>query len=121
MPMASTEARTRPTNTRMVVAATVIITDSKAEGPSSAELPTCQRVAVLKNLPCSPKFERKMCGGGRSCGSAQPIAQHSYQMPANRPTDRQVHQTFDSQSMPARAAKRRVAAAGRDVPVESAL
>src|SRR4029453_8449190 len=114
MPIASTEASTRPTNTRMVVAATVIITDSKADGPSM-ELPTCQRVAVLKNLPCSPKFERKMCGGGRSWGSAQPVAQHSSQMPANRPTDRQVHQTLDSQSIPARLAKTRVAA-GRDVP-----
>src|SRR5215216_2911669 len=115
MPMASTEARTRPTNTRMVVAATVIITDSRADGPSSAELPTCQRVAVLKNLPCSPKFERKMCGGGSSWGSAQPIAQHSSQRPANRPTDRQVHQTLDSQSQPASVDSRRVAA-GRDGP-----
>src|SRR5881394_3263137 len=120
MLIASTEASTRPTNTRMVVAATVIITDSKAEGPSSAELPTCQRVAVLKNLPCSPKFERKMCGGGRSWGSAQPIAQHSSQSPANRPTDRQVHQTLDSQSIPAKAAKTRDAV-GREGSAEPAF
>src|SRR5258707_7213925 len=121
MLIASTEASTRPTNTRMVVAATVIITDSKAEGPSSAELPTCQRVAVLKNLPCSPKFERKMCGGGSSWASAQPSAQHSSQIPANRPTDRQVHQTFASQSSPPRDASIRDAAAGRDVPAAAAL
>src|SRR5512144_1076638 len=116
MAIAKTQAITSPTKTRMVVAATVIITDSKADGPSPIELPTCQRVAVLKNLPCSPKFERKMCGGGRSCGSAQPIAQHSSQIPANRPTDRQVHQTLDSQSMPAMDESRRFTAAGRDVP-----
>src|SRR5262245_66536952 len=85
----------------MVVAATVIITDSKAEGPSPIELPTCQRVAVLKNLPCSPKFERKMCGGGRSCGSAQPSAQQISQMPANSATDRQVQPALASQSQPA--------------------
>ena len=40
-----------PTKTRMVVAPTVIMTDSNADGPSVIELPTCQRVAVLKNLP----------------------------------------------------------------------
>src|SRR5262245_45070551 len=115
MLMASTEASTRPMNTRMVVAATVIITDSKADGPSSAELPTCQRVAVLKNFPCSAKFERKMCGGGSSWGSAQPTAHRSSQMPANRPTDRQAHQTLPSQSMPAIAAK--ILAMGRLVTV----
>src|SRR5215813_11298125 len=115
MLIASPEASTSPTNTRMVVAATVIITDSKADGPSMA-LPTCQRVAVLKYLPCSPKLLRKMCGGGSSFSSAQPRAQQSSQMPANRPTDRHVHQTFDSQSSPAIEANRRVAAAERDVP-----
>src|ERR671918_780165 len=97
--VASTMWKNSATNTRMVVAATVIITDSSADGPSPMDWPTCQRVAVLKNLPCSPKLLRKMCGGGRSCGSAQPIAQHSSQRPANRPTDRQVHQILDSQSM----------------------
>jgi hypothetical protein len=121
MPIASTEASTRPTNTRMVVAATVISTDSSADGPSSAELPTCHRVAVLKNLPCSPKFERKMCGGGRSCGSAQPIAQQTSQIPANRPTDRQAHQTLASQSSPPAYASRRFAAVGRDVPAAAPL
>ena len=115
MLIASAEASTSPTNTRMVVAATVIITDSKADGPSMA-LPTCQRVAVLKNLPCSPKLLRKMCGGGSSCGSAQPSAQHSSQIPANRPTDRHVHHALVSQSNPAMVAKRRDAAAGRDGP-----
>src|SRR5260221_14583876 len=120
MLIASTEASTRPTNTRIVVAATVIITDSKAEGPSSAELPTCQRVAVLKNLPCSPKLPRKMCGGGSSWASAQPSAQHSSQIPANRPTDRQGHQTFVSQSSPPIEASMRDAAAGRDVPAAAA-
>src|SRR5260221_13842564 len=114
MLIASTEASTRPTNTRMVVAATVIITDSKAEGPSQAELPTCQRVAVLKNLPCSAKLLRKMCGGGSSWASAQPSAQHNSQIPANRPTDRHVHQTFVSQSRLAVPANRRVTASGRD-------
>src|ERR1700716_3523685 len=114
MPIASTEASTRPTNTRMVVAPTVIITDSKAEGPSSAELPTCQRVAVLKNLPCSPKLLRKMCGGGSSWASAQPNAQQRSQIPANSPTDRHVHQTFVSQSRFVLPANRRNAAAGRD-------
>ena len=92
----------------MVVAPTVIITDSKADGPSFIELPTCQRVAVLKNLPCSAMLPRKMCGGGSSLGSAQPSAQHSSQMPANRPIDRHVHQTFASQSRPAIEANRRV-------------
>src|SRR5215470_15644217 len=101
MLIASTEASTSPTNTRMVVAATVIITDSKADGPSSAELPTCQRVAVLKNFPCSAKFDRKMCGGGSSWGSAQPTAHKSSQRPAKSPTDTQVHQALPSQSMPA--------------------
>src|SRR3990167_5700868 len=100
MPIASTEASTRPANTRAVVAAPVISTDSKAEGPSVMDVPTCQRVAVLKNLPCSAMLSRKMCGGGSSFGSAQPIAQHSSQRPANRLIDRQVHQTLASQSSP---------------------
>src|SRR3977135_3995840 len=101
MLIASTVASTSPTNTRMVVAATVIITDSRADGPSSMALPTCQRVAVLKNLPCSVKLLRKMCGGGSSLGSAQPSAQHSSQSPANRPTDRHAHQILESASRPA--------------------
>src|SRR5262249_58224021 len=115
MLIASAEAITSPANTRMVVAATVIITDSKADGPSMA-LPTCQRVAVLKNLPCSPKLLRKMCGGGSSFSSAQPSAQHTSQIPANSPTDRQVHHAFASQSVPAIEANRREAAARRDAP-----
>ena len=81
--------------------------------------PTCQRVAVLKNLPCSAMLPMKMCGGGSSFSSAQPIAQHNSQRPANRPIDRQVHQTLASQSSPAieaNSASKRVAAAGRDAP-----
>src|SRR5690242_854080 len=110
------EAMTSPTKTRIVVAATVIITDSSADGPSPIALPTCHRVAVLKNLPCSPKLLRKMCGGGSSFSSAQPSAQHTSQIPANSPTDRQVHHAFASQSVPAIEANRREAAAGRDAP-----
>src|SRR6188768_2170693 len=116
MPIASTEARISPTKTRAVVAAPVISTDSKADGPSVIDVPTCQRVAVLKYLPCSPMLSRKMCGGGSSFSSAQPIAQHNSQRPANRLIDRQVHQTLASQSSPAMEAIKRVAAAGRDAP-----
>ena len=98
----------------------MISTDSKADGPSVMDVPTCQRVAVLKNLPCSAMLPRKMCGGGSSFSSAQPIAQHSSQRPANRLIDRQVHQTLASQSSPAIDAtaggEQRVAAAGRDAP-----
>src|SRR5258708_16493257 len=90
-----------PTKTRIVVAATVIRTDSSADGPSPIELPTCQRVAVLKYLPCSAKLLRKMCGGGNSFSSAHPSAQHSSQIPANSPIDKQAHQAFASQSRPA--------------------
>src|SRR5262245_11844061 len=104
----------------MVVAATVIITDSKADGPSPIDWPTCHRVAVLKNFPCSPKSERKMCGGGRSWGSAQPIAHNSSQMPANRLTERTVHQALPSQSHPPIEARKRLGA-GRDAPVAGVL
>src|SRR5882757_5105998 len=99
--MPSTEAISRPANTRMVVAPTVIITDSKAEGPSVIDLPTCQRVAVLKNLPCSAIDPRKMCGGGSSFGSAQPISQRNSQMPANSPIDRQPHRILETTVEPA--------------------
>src|SRR5229473_6918822 len=100
MLIASTEAITRPANTRAVVAPTVIITDSKAVGPSFIDWPTCQRVAVLKYLPCSAMLPRKMCGGGNSLGSAQPSAQQSSQRPANRLIERHVHQILDSVSRP---------------------
>src|SRR5258708_6115182 len=101
MLIASAEAITRPANTRIVVAPTVIITDSKADGPAFIDWPTCQRVAVLKNLACSAMLPRKMCGGGSSLGSAQPSAQQSSQSPANRPTERHVHQILDNVSRPA--------------------
>ena len=116
MLMASAEAITRPANTRIVVAPTVIITDSKPDGPAFIDWPTCQRVAVLKNLACSGMLPRKMCGGGSSLGSAQPNAQQSSQRPANSPTERHVHQILDSVSRPAIDASRRVTAAGRDAP-----
>ena len=45
-----------------------------------------------------------------------PSSQHSSQMPANRPTDRQVHQTLDSQSMPRQAAETATPPPERDVP-----
>ncbi len=86
----------------MVVAPTVIITDSKAEGPSPIDLPTCQRVAVLKNLPCSPIEPRKMCGGGSSFGIGP--AHHPAQLPdAGEQADRQAASTttLASQSQPA--------------------
>ena len=118
--MPSTVAITRRTNTRIVVAATVIITDSKALGPSFIATPTCQRVAVLKNLPCSPMLPRKMCGGGSSLGSASSSSQHSSHMPANRPIDRHPHPIFDSMPSPAIEAKRRATAAGRDAPAADA-
>src|SRR5260370_28447829 len=107
MLIASAEAITSPANTRDVVAPTVIITDSKAVGPSFIDWPTCQRVAVLKYLPCSAMLPRKMCGGGSSLGSAQPNAQQSSQRPANRPIERHVHQILDSVSRPAIDANRR--------------
>src|SRR5258708_10089993 len=107
---------TSPTKTRIVVAATVIRTDSSADGPSPIELPTCQRVAVLKYLPCSAKLLRKMCGGGNSFSSAHPSAQHSSQIPANSPIDKQAHQAFASQSRPAIEANRRDSPTGRDAP-----
>src|SRR6266851_3408554 len=105
-----------PTKTRIVVAATVIITDSSADGPSPIALPTCQRVAVLKYLPCSAKLLRKICGGGNSFSSAHPSAQHSSQIPPKSPIDKQAHQAFANQSRPAIEANRRDAAAGRDAP-----
>src|SRR5450755_3087541 len=107
MLMASTEAINSPTNTRMVVAPMVIITDSKAEGPSFIELPTCQRVAVLKNLPCSAIEPRKMCGGGRSLGSAQPTSQQNSHMATNSPIDRHVHPIRTTALCPAIDANRR--------------
>ena len=116
MLIASTEAITRPANTRAVVAPMVIITDSSGVGPSFIAVPIVQRVAVLKNLACSAMLPRKMCGGGSSLGSAQPSAQQSSQMPANSAMDRHVHQTFDKASRPAIDANRRVTAAGRDAP-----
>src|SRR4051794_16282950 len=100
----------------MVVAATVIITDSKALGPSAIDLPICQRVAVLKNLPCSAIEPRKMCGGGRSLGSAQPTSQQNSHRPTNRPTDRIVQAILAIVPSPAMVANRRATAAGRDVP-----
>src|SRR3954470_6532773 len=119
--MARTEAKIRPTKTRAVVAAPVISTDSKADGPSAMEVPTCQRVAVLKYLPCSVMLSRKMCGGGSSFSSAQPIAQQSSQSPGKRLIDRQVHQPLPSQSSPAIEAIKRDAAAGRDAPAAAAV
>src|SRR5260370_32268356 len=116
MLIASAEAITSPANTRDVVAPTVIITDSKAVGPSFIDWPTCQRVAVLKYLPCSAMLPRNMCGGGSSLGSAQPNAQQSSQRPANRPIERHVHQILDSVSRPAIDANRRVTAAGGGAP-----
>ena len=98
IPIASTEAIARPMKTRAVVAPTVIITDSKAVGPAFIAWPTCQRVAVLKNLPCSARLPRKMCGGGSSFGSAQPKNQQSSQRPANRLIDRMVHQALVNHS-----------------------
>src|ERR1700730_1541613 len=118
--MPSTEAIRRPTNTRMVVQPTVIITDSSAEGPSFIDLPTCQRVAVLKNLPWSAIDPMKTCGGGSSFGSAQPISQRNSQMPANRPIDRQPHRILETTLDPAIEAKRRATAAGRDAPAAAA-
>src|SRR5580692_8601193 len=100
----------------MVVAPTVIITDSNALGPPVIDLPTCQRVAVLKNLPCSAIDPRKMCGGGSSLGSAQPIAHRNSQMPKNRPTDRIVQTILATTPSPAIEASRRATAAGRDGP-----
>src|SRR5471030_1228476 len=99
----------------MVVAPTVTITDSNAEGPSVIDRPTCQRVAVLKNLPWSAIDPMKMCGGGRSLGSAQPNSQHSSHRLTNRPIDRQLHMTFASAPSPAIEANRRATAAGREV------
>src|SRR5579871_3006086 len=96
MPMPSTEAIARPEKTRMVVAPIVTITDSKADGPSAIDLPTCQRVAVLKNLAWSMIEPRKMCGGGSSLGSAQPTAQQNSHSPANKAIDRHVHQILAS-------------------------
>src|SRR5258708_23857149 len=90
-----------PTKTRIVVAATVISTDSSADGPSPIELPTCQRVAVLKYLPCSTKLLRKRCGGGNSFSSAHPSAQHSSQIPASTPADPHAHPSVPSPSPPA--------------------
>src|SRR3982074_1201808 len=116
MLIASTEAITRPAKTRAVVAPMVIITDSNGVGPSFIAVPMVQRVAVLKNLACSAMLPRKMCGGGSSLGSAQPSAQHSSQIPANRVMDRQVHQILDNASSPTIKANRRVPAAGRDAP-----
>src|SRR4051794_18081418 len=110
------EAMIRPTNTRMVVAPTVIITDSKAEGPSVIDLPTCQRVAVLKNLPCSAIEPMKMCGGGSSLGSAQPMNHRNSQIRTNRPIDRHVHRIFAGTLSPANEANRRATAAGREAP-----
>src|SRR3979409_557502 len=107
MLIASAEAITRPANTRIVVAPTGIIPASKPEGPAVIDWPTCQRVAVLKNLACSAMLPRKMCGGGSSLGSAQPNAQQSSQRPANSPTERHVHQILDSVSKPAIDASRR--------------
>src|SRR4051812_20529904 len=100
----------------MVVAPTVIITDSKALGPSVIDVPICQRVAVLKYLPCSAIEPMKMCGGGNSLGSAQPTNHRNSQIEANRPIDRQVHRIFDATPSPAKDANRRATAAGRDVP-----
>src|SRR5690349_7640447 len=99
----------------MVVAPTVIITDSKALGPALIDLPICQRVAVLKNLPCSAIEPMKMCGGGRSLGSAQPIAHRNSQMPKNRPIDRIVQTILAIAPSPLIEANRR-ATAGRDAP-----
>src|SRR5471032_622587 len=106
----------RPRNTRMVVAPIVTMTDSKADGPSVIDRPTCQRVAVLKNLPWSAIDPRKICGGGRSLGSARPKNQQSSHRPANSPTDRQPHTIFDTMLSPAIVARRRATAAGRDAP-----
>src|SRR5215475_10694071 len=116
MLIASTEAITRPANTRAVVAPMVIITDSNGVGPVFIAVPMVQRVAVLKNLPWSAMLPRKMCGGGSSLGSAQPTAQHTSQMPANSAIERHVHQILDSASRPPIEANRRVTAAGRDAP-----
>src|SRR4029077_18881139 len=101
MLIASTEAITRPANKRAVVAPMVINTDSNGVGPSFIAVPMVQRVAVLKNLACSAMLPRKMCGGGGSLGSAQPSAQQSSQMPANRLMDRHVHHILDKVSRPA--------------------
>src|SRR5260370_4310138 len=100
----------------MVVAPTVIISDSKADGPSVIDLPTCQRVAVLKNLPWSTIEPRKMCGGGSSLGSAQPTAQQNSQMPTNKATDRHVHQILPNTLSPAMEANRRANAPRRQPP-----
>src|ERR1700747_609416 len=100
----------------MVVAPTVVITDSKAEGPPVIDLPTCQRVAVLKNLPWSAIEPRKICGGGSSLGSGQPMAHRNSQIPKNRPTDRIVQPTLAMGPSPDMVANRRVTAAGRDDP-----
>src|SRR5436190_18358095 len=115
-PTPSTEAIASPENTRMVVAPIVVITDSKADGPSVIDLPTCQRVAVLKNLPWSAIEPMKMCGGGSSFGSAQPTAHSNSQMPTNRPIDRIVQPILAAMPSPAMVANRRATAAGRDVP-----
>src|ERR1700676_1380178 len=96
----------RPGKTRMVVALTVTITDSKALGPAFIAWPTCQRVAVLKNLPWSAIDPRKMCGGGSSLASDQPNHQQSSHSPANRPIDKQFHRTFLNHPSPAIEAKR---------------
>src|SRR5580658_801031 len=96
----------RPAKTRMVVAPTVTITDWKALGPALIDCPTCQRVAVLKNLPCSAIDPRKMCGGGSSFASAQPNHQQTSHSPANSPIDRQLHSTFVSHPSLAIVAKR---------------
>src|SRR3979490_3622939 len=117
---ASAEAITRPANTRIVVAPTVIITDSKPDGPAVIDWPTCQRVAVWKTLAGSGMLPRKMCGGGSSLGSAQPNAQQSSQRPANSPTERHVHQILDSVSRPAIDASRRGTPARRGGPAGAA-
>src|SRR5580692_6139302 len=62
-------------------------------GPESWPTPTCQRLTVLKNFAWSAMSPRKMCGGGKSFGSAHPSAQHASQIPANRPSDAAVHAT----------------------------
>src|SRR4051812_47787852 len=92
----STEAINNPIRTRAADANTVISNAISGDGPVLSPTPICQRCAVLKNLACSGKLPRKMCGGGNSLASATPQNHSTSQITANSP--------IDASAQPARAA-----------------